>query len=183
MLAIAGRHDEGIATSLAAIERDPESYIAHFALQYSYEVAGRHGWAAAMLATSGRHGWAAAMLATSGRHGWAAAMLATSGRHGWAAAMLATTYGAWGKPSDARAVYDQLVTRAADAYVQPTVIAWSAAAAGFPDDAVRFVAQVLRERDPFLMIVLKHIPHLEPVRRALREAGTYDATLRQLGIA
>ena len=157
MLAIAGRHDEGIATSLAAIERDPESYIAHFALQYSYEVAGRHGWAAAMLATSGRHGWAAAMLAT--------------------------TYGAWGKPSDARAVYDQLVTRAADAYVQPTVIAWSAAAAGFPDDAVRFVAQVLRERDPFLMIVLKHIPHLEPVRRALREAGTYDATLRQLGIA
>ena len=161
VLAIAGRHDEAIETSLAAIERDPESYLAHFALQFSYENAGRYAEAVAT--------------------GHAA--LAMSGRHGWAAAMLATTYAAWGKPLDAHAVHDQLAAPASEAHVQPTSLAWSAAAAGLNDEAVKLAAKALRERDPFLIIVLKYLPPLEPLRQALRAAGTYETTLLQLGIA
>ena len=50
---------------------------------------------------------------------------------------LAATYADWDKPSQARTVHDELVARAAEAYVQPTVLAWSAAAGGLNDDAVK----------------------------------------------
>ncbi len=161
LLTLAKRHGEAIETALAAIERDPESYIAHFALQQSYESAGRYGEA----------------IATG--H----AALAMSKRHPWAMGLLALTYAGWDKASDARRFHDELVARAAQAHVQPSVRAWSAAAAGLNDDAVGFVEQAVGERDPFLMLVLKRFPSLEPLRQALREAGQLDATLGQLGIA
>ena len=161
MLSFAKRYDAAIETALAAIERDPESYIAHYALQSSYELAGHYAEA----------------IATG--H----AALAISGRHPWALAMLAATYADWDRPSEARAVHGELVARAAEAYVQPTVLAWSAASAGLNDDAVKLVEQAVQERDPFLMLVLKHWPSTESLRQTLREAGTFDATLRRLGIA
>ena len=160
-LAIAGRHDEAIEAALAAIERDPESYIGHFALQACYEAASRLPEAIA-----------------SGH-----AALAVSGRHPWAVAMLASTYADWGKPSEARAIHDELVARAAETYVQPSVMAWSAAAAGLKDDVVALVERSVHERDAFLMLVLKHWSAMEPLRQALREAGTLEATVTRLGIA
>ena len=48
--------------------------------------------------------------------------------------MLAATYADCDKPSQARAVHDELVARATEAYVQPTVLAWSPAVGGLNDE-------------------------------------------------
>ncbi len=41
LLANGGRHDEGIAKALAAVELDPESFLPYWFLQLNYMVAGR----------------------------------------------------------------------------------------------------------------------------------------------
>jgi hypothetical protein len=55
--------------------------------------------------------------------------LAVSGRRPWAMAALAMTYADWGKPAEAKALYAELVARAAREYIQPSQLAIAAAAA------------------------------------------------------
>ncbi len=55
--------------------------------------------------------------------------------------MLAATHADWDTPSQARAVHDELVARAAEASVQATVLAWSPAAGGLNDNAVKLGEQ------------------------------------------
>lgn len=81
-------------------------------------------------------------LYLSGRFEEAAAAgelaLAISGRQPWAMGTLAATFGDWGKPSDAEAIYAELMGRARRSYVPPSILAVTASAAGLVDEPVRY---------------------------------------------
>jgi hypothetical protein len=67
--------------------------------------------------------------------------LAVSGRRPWAMAALAMTYADWGKPAEAKALYAELVARAAREYIQPSQLAIAAAGAGEREKAVDYVRE------------------------------------------
>jgi hypothetical protein len=69
-----------------------------------------------------------------------------------AKAALAMTYADWGKPAEAKALYAELVARAAREYIQPSQLAIAAAAAGERENAVDYVREAYEIRDPMLII-------------------------------
>ena len=91
-------------------------------------------------------------------------------------------YSAWGKPTEARALHDELMTRADRRWVSPGVRASTAASAGLTDEVVPLITLAIQERDPFLMLAMGTFPVREPLRRVLREAGKLDEIRRQLGL-
>jgi TolB-like protein/Flp pilus assembly protein TadD len=123
---IAGRYAEGLQACEHAVELDSESFIVrwlhHVALYFNrrFEEAVASGELA----------------------------LAMSGRNPWAMATLATTLADWGKPSDAEAIYAELMGRARRSYVSPSVLAIAASAAGFRDEAIRHAREAFEIRDP-----------------------------------
>ena len=160
LLAYSGRYDEGIAEALAAIELDPESFLVHWILQANYALAGRYPEAVA-----------------AGH-----ATLAMSGRLPWALMTMGQTYADWGKRTEARALHDELMTRADRQWVSPTVCACSAATAGLADDVGTLITRAIEERDPFLMMSLGTNPLTEWLRRVLRQAGKLDEVRRRIGL-
>ena len=160
LLANGGRYDEGIAEALAGIELDPESFITHLSLQINYTLSGRYPEAIA-----------------AGH-----ATLAVSGRHPWPMVTISMAYADWGKRTEARALHDELMTRADSRWVSPAVRACSAATAGLTDDVVTLTTRAIQERDPFLMLSMGTFPVTEWPRRVLREAGKLDEVRRQIGL-
>ena len=160
-LYFAGRHDEALEPALAAIDRDPQSFLAHWFLSVAYQAGGRLAEAVAAGHTA----------------------LAVSGRHAWAMASMTTAYAELGRTADARALYDELVARMSDRYVPGSMLGLAAAALGLTDDAVGYVEGAVQERDASLPFTLKHFPVFEPLRQVLKDAGTYDEILTRLGIA
>ena len=90
--------------------------------------------------------------------------LAVWGRHVWAMAYLAATYGNWGKPENARALYDELKARTRRGYIQPSVFAMAALGAGLLDEAVALFRRAYEERDPWLTVLARHWPEFAPLR-------------------
>ena len=160
LLAFSGRYEEGIAEALAAVELEPESFLMHWILQSNYTLAGRYPEAVAA--------------------GHAA--LAVSGRHPWAMMTMGHTYADWGKRTEARTLYHELVTRADSQWVSPGVRASSAVTAGLPDDVATLITRAIEARDPFLMLSMGRFPLTEWPRRVLREAGTLDEVRHQIGL-
>ncbi len=99
-LCTAGRLDEAIETARRAVQHDPESFIARWALGVSLRTAGRFEEAVSTLET-------------------AAGM---SGRHSRALSSLAGVFGQWGKRSEASALHRELMDRASRAYVPLTYL-------------------------------------------------------------
>ena len=161
VLYLAGQYDEAVESALSAIDRDPKSYIAHYGLILAYQKSGRLAEAVAA------------------GHG----ALAVSGRHSWVLALMTAIYAELDRTSDARGLYDELVARTADGYVDRAILGWAAAALGMKDEAVAYAERALQERDQFMFITIKHFPAIDPLRRALRDAGKYDEFLSRLGIA
>ena len=160
LLASGGRPNEGIEEALAAVELAPESFLPHWFLLINYMVAGRSPEAIA-----------------SGH-----AALAISGRHPFAMFTMGLAYADWGKRSEARALHDELMTRADRQWVSPGVRALTAAAAGLADDVVTLTMRAIEARDPFLMMSMGTFPITEGPRRVLREAGKLDEVRRQIGM-
>ena len=121
-LACSGRYDEGIAEALAGIELDPESLLSNWVLQVNYTLAGRYPEAVAA---------------------WQAA-LAVFGRHPLPMFAMGVTYADWGKRTEARVLYDELMTRAYRQWVSPAVRACSAATTGLTDDVVTLITRASR---------------------------------------
>ena len=160
LLAFSGQYDEGIAEALAAVELDPESFLPHWFLQSNYTLARRHPEAV-----------------TAGE-----AALAVSGRHPFAMHTMGVTYADWGKRTEARALHDELMTRADRQWVSPAVCACSAATTGLADDVGTLITRAIEERDPFLMMSMGTTPLTEWPRRVLRESGKLDEVRRQIGL-
>ena len=84
--------------------------------------------------------------------------------------------------TEARALHDELMTRAEGEWVPPSVRAVTAATADLSDEAVALISQAVQERDPFLMLSMGGWPLLERLRRVHHEAGKLDEVRRQLGV-
>jgi adenylate cyclase len=132
---IAGKHAEGLHACERAVEMDPESFLVrwchHCALYFCrrFEDAVVVGEAA----------------------------LAMSGRHPWAMGTLAASLAELGKPSDADAIYAELMSRARRSYIPPSVLAVAAAAAGIQDEAIRHAREAFEIREPMSQFFLSKL--------------------------
>ena len=77
------------------------------------------------------------------------------GRSGIVLGCMAAAYANWGKEQAAEAIHRELLARSSREYVQPTILAMSAAASGEQNQALSFVRQAFEERDPLLVLVVK----------------------------
>jgi len=131
----AGSYQEAVQASERAVELDPESLVARLAHHLALRLSRRFEEAVA-----------AGELA-----------LSISGRMPLVLANLGTAFADWGKPKDAEAVHAELISRARRCYVQPSVLATAAAAAGDGDEAMSHTREALEIRDPGCLILFpKH---------------------------
>jgi adenylate cyclase len=118
-----------------AVELDPESYLARFALAEVLRVTGKF-----------EESVTTSELA-----------LAISERHSWAIVFLALALADWGKPAEADALYVEMLARARRQYMPPAALAVVAAAAAREDDAIQHARDAFKIRDPECLFVLsKH---------------------------
>ena len=132
-LATAQRFTEAIDQARLARERDPDALFTSWVLGLCYNWGGRFEESVATME-------AAALL---------------SGRSGIVLGCMAGAYANWGKEHAAQAIHRELLARSSRDYVQPTLLAMSAAASGEQDQALCFVRQAFEERDPLLVLVVK----------------------------
>jgi hypothetical protein len=90
---------------------------------------------------------------------------------------LSLAYGDWGKPTEAKAVYAELLSRAAREYVSPALLATSAAAVGDLDEAIRHAREAHAIRDSQLTTMGKHWPGSQ----RLREDSRFTEILASMG--
>jgi len=84
-------------------------------------------------------------------------------------------YAESGKTSEAEAVYAELKSRSMHEYVQPGILAGTAAALGKNEEALQFAEQACDERDTILPIIvsrpfaagLRHIPGFDKIRERM----------------
>ena len=132
-LATAQRFTEAIEQARLARERDPDALFTHWVLGLCYNWGGRFEESVATMES-------AALL---------------SGRSGIVLGCMAAAYANWGKEHAAQSIHRELLARSSREYVQPTILAMSAAASGEQDQAVCCVRQAFDERDPLLVLVVK----------------------------
>ena len=188
VVAIQGRFNESIALAKQAVEYDPLSAYAYGILALMYSQAGRSS-EAVLAANSARNleesffaYWSLQGAFHSDQQFAKAAeagevALALSGRHVFALAAQAVIYADWGKSAEAKAIYAELVARAAQGYILPTHMAMAASAAGESDKAAVHAREAFEVRDPFL-VVGRHWPNF--VR--LREEPRFIEILARMGL-
>jgi TolB-like protein/Tfp pilus assembly protein PilF len=123
---IAGKTAESLEVSRRAVQLDSESSIANWVLQM-------------VLVSSGQ--FEAAVVAGE-------SALAMSSRRPWSMALLAMALADLGRVTEADAVYCEMQTRARREYVQPTSLAFAAAAAAREDEAIRNAREAFEIHDP-----------------------------------
>jgi tetratricopeptide (TPR) repeat protein len=139
----AGRYEEAVKASERAIEIDSESLVARYPLHLALHCSRRFQEAVA-----------AADVA-----------LSISGRSPNVMAALSTTFAELGKPEDADALYAELINRARRSYVQPSILAVAAAAAGSEEKAIGHAREAFEIRDPGCQTGLsKYWPHTAWIR-------------------
>lgn len=121
-----GEYGQAEEAARRAVELDSESYLARFALGEVLRVNGKFEESV----TTGE-------LA-----------LAISGRHAWAIMFLALALADWGKPTDAEALYVEMLARARRQYMPPATLAVVAAAATRENDAIHHARDAFKIRDP-----------------------------------
>ncbi len=150
----AGRYDAAVGHAQRGVELDPASFLAHLCLLVALTCAGRFEEAIAVGDKA----------------------LAMSRRHAWAVAHLVSTYAAWGKPEQARALYQELVERSATTYVQPSMLSMAAANAVGLDEGIAFVGHAVDDRDPFFVMLAR----TWPLYATLRADPRFGELVRQL---
>jgi tetratricopeptide (TPR) repeat protein len=143
-----------VQAAYAALQIEPESFLALWALLTAFNSQGRFEEAASV----------------------GEAALIASGRYPWMLASLARTYKNMGKSADAKALYMELWWRAQREYVSPAVLSWAAGAAGEQDEAIRCAREAHAIGDPIL-IAAKYWPDYA----ILREDSRFDEILISRG--
>ena len=131
---LAGRVTEAEKAARHALDLDPANYLARFTLHDALHHQGRFEESVAT----------------------AEVALAMSGRHVFAMAGLAVTYADWNRPTEARALYGELSSRAAREYISPLFLAVCASAAGECEQAFRFVQRAYEIKDPSVQVFGKY---------------------------
>lgn len=171
---VAGCFEEGISHAKKAVEFDPLS-------SYANAILGLKNSHGGMSAESVSAGQAAVELEPSYIACWCLELVlhwdgqfertvetgkmavAVSGRHPFSMVALATTYADWSKPAEAKAIYGELLARAACEYIQPSQLAIAAAAEGEMEKAVDHAREAYEIRDPML-ITAKYWPDFARLR-------------------
>jgi TolB-like protein/Tfp pilus assembly protein PilF len=128
-MCIQGDLDEAISVANAALQLEPQSFLARWALLTAFNSQGRFEEAAAVGEQA----------------------LKVSGRYPWMLASLARTYSKWGRPRDSEALYMELRWRSKRDYISPVVLAWAAAAAGDQEAASQYAQEGHEIGDPTLV--------------------------------
>ena len=127
----AGKYEEAVDACQRAVDLDSESLVARLAHHTSLHLSRRFEEAVAA----------------------GEAALAISGRMPLVMACLGTTFADCDRQKDANAIYAELTSRAQRCYVQPSVLAVAAAAAGIEENAIRHVREAFEIRDPGCQVV------------------------------
>jgi tetratricopeptide (TPR) repeat protein len=98
-------------------------------------------------------------------------LLSMSGRHPWALVGLAAAYATMGRDAEAKGLHAELLAQRGNRYVQPTMLAMSASAAGDHEAAIGFCRQCVPERDALFGIFKQLFVDLDGVRADPRFEG------------
>jgi Flp pilus assembly protein TadD len=142
-LLTAGRPEEGAALGRRAVEIDPQSFHARWALGVALTYSGQLEEAGRVLEQ-------------------AAAM---SGRHHFAVTSLAINHARQGRSDRARQLHRELLDRAASGYVPSTQLILTADAMGDREEALRNAERALAEREPPLVMLARHFPDFQDLRQ------------------
>jgi TolB-like protein/Flp pilus assembly protein TadD len=153
---VGGLHHEAVAHGRRGVELDPNSYLAHWALMEAQATAGQYPEA----------------VASADR------ALAISGRHIWAVSGLTCIYADWGKHEEARRVFAEAEAREAAEYMQPSMMAIAAWAAGERDKAIAYADRAERERDPLFVLMAR----LWPGYASMRQDPRFQAIVERLNL-
>ena len=153
----AGKYTDALQAFERALELDPDSFLARWSRQNTLHLSGRFEEAI-----------------SKGED-----VLTMSGRHPAAMATLAATFVDWGKPSEAEAVYLELVARSRRDFVQPSYLALAANALKLNEEALGHIRHAIEIRDPSRHLLSKHFPygarlHRDPHCRELLRASGFD---------
>jgi adenylate cyclase len=133
---VAGKTGESVEVARRAIQLDPESFLAHWALLTALVLSGQFERSIAA----------------------GEATLAMSGRHPWPMAWLAVALADCGKATEADAVYAEMQARARREYVPPTSLAIAACAVAREDEAIRYAREAYEIRDPNYLLFSRYCP-------------------------
>jgi serine/threonine protein kinase/DNA-binding winged helix-turn-helix (wHTH) protein/tetratricopeptide (TPR) repeat protein len=184
-----GRLDEGIAQAKIALESDPLSGYANALLGMTYLNAGKYAEASQALERaleldpdSFLARWSLQNTLHLSEHFEEAVakgqeVLVMSGRQPAAMATLAATFADWGKPSEAEAIYLELIARARREYVLPTQLAVAAHSLRLQKETLGHISHAIEIRDPNRHLMSKYFPYGARLHRdafcreILRRAG------------
>ena len=148
VLSFGRQHDRALKEAHLALELDPNSYIAQFALGHVCRDVGQFAESiAAHRVAVERSGGSPLML------GWLGLPLALSG-----------------KTAEARKILEQLRNAPPQTYVPPTSFAWIHLGLGEVDEALLWMDRAIDAQDP-MMTSIKTYPFLDPLRSDQRFAG------------
>ena len=150
----AGRLEKAVETGRLAIQLDPESFVAHWALGVSLRMNGQFEEATSILNS-------------------AAAM---SNRHARALSSLAAVFGDWGRPSEAAALFGELRERSTRSFVPASYLALAAEGAGQHEEALALARQAGRDREPTFILHARHYSEF----RAFRSDPRFAAILHEM---
>jgi serine/threonine-protein kinase len=153
---VGGLTQEAVAHGRRGVELDPNSYLAQWALMEALSSAGQYAEAVAC----------------------AERALAISGRHIWAISGLACIHANWGQPEEARRIFAEAEAREGAEYMQPSMMAVAAWAAGEQDKAIAYADRAERERDPLFVLMAR----LWPGYAAMREDPRFQAIVERLNL-
>jgi TolB-like protein/tRNA A-37 threonylcarbamoyl transferase component Bud32 len=143
MLRSAGKTAEARTTARRALELDPESLYAYWAMLYSLSGGDRID--------------AATAVAREG--------MAKLGRHPWLMMGTAINLPPEADRASAVARYEELAARAKTDYVQPAVLALMAACAGREDESEAWLRRAVELRDSMILAMIAQFRDLRPVLR------------------
>jgi adenylate cyclase len=147
-LATVRRFADAVFQARAAVQHDPESFVAQWELGFAYHWRGENSEAIAVLEPLWRQ----------------------SG-HNWVAMGLAPTYSTIGRLEEARGIYDALLARRDHEYVPPFVLAVCASALGDREAAISFCEDAVEARDMLFALFHLWLPDFESVRADPRFPG------------
>jgi serine/threonine protein kinase/Tfp pilus assembly protein PilF len=140
-LVTVGRFEDALLQARAAVQHDPESFVAQWELGCAYHWNGQDTEAIAVLEP---------LWAQSG--------------HNWVAIGLVPTYANAGTRELARRIYDALLARREPEYVPPFVLAVCASALGDHEAAIAFCEAAIVACDMLFAVFHRWLPDFEPVR-------------------
>ena len=155
-LLVAGQINESIEKAKKGVELEPDAYFAVGVLALAYEGNNQFEEAEKLLEKA----------------------LTISNYHSWALCMRVVVYTQWGKKEKAIEDYQELLSKSAKQYIQPTILAIAAAAIGYDVEAIKFAHQACDEHDPFMVFACKCFPN----SKALRKIDGYGEILKRMNL-